>query len=195
MLAFRPADVVKTSTTTTKSHSSASNLAQHQQLNTTNGQQNSSSKNPSKEIERAVPSNVNPNKSTTPINSSKFDWEQVVSRIALKGITQQLAKHCALKSYVDNKITLEIAELHKQLLNKNRQSEIEQALQKVLNTNVSLEIITSANPGNTPALMEEKRQVDKLNSARQEIENDQAVKSIIDTFDAEINIDSIEPLD
>ena len=195
MLAFRPADEVKTSTTTTKSHSSASKLTQQQQANTTVSQQNSSLKNPAQEIEREIPSNVNSNKNATPFDSSNFDWEQIVSRIALKGITQQLAKHCALKSYSENKITLEIAELHKQLLNKNRQSEIEHALQKVLNTNVTLEINTSANPGNTPALMEEKRQVDKLNSARQEIENDHAVKSIIDTFDAEINIDSIEPLD
>jgi len=188
MLAFKPASIVKPSTTTTKGHSSASTVVQ-QQSNITGSQINNPIKNTTPKTEE-----LNPKSSATTINSASLDWEQLVSRTKLKGITQQLAKHCALKNYSENKITLEIAELHKQLLNKNRQIEIEQALQKLLSTNISLQIVTSANPGNTPAIMEEKRQVDKLNTARQEIENDQTVKSIIDTFDAEINIDSIEPL-
>jgi len=196
MLAFKPANMLDTSTpapastSTTAKHSSVANVTQDLQSNKTESQHNNS-------IKKTTPAPVDekPKTHTASFNNTALDWEKLVSNIKLKGITQQLAKHCALKNKSDNKITLEIAELHKQLLNKNRQAEIERALQNELNSNVSLEIITSANPGDTPAVIEEKRQVNKLNSARQEIENDQTVKSIVDTFDAEINIDSIEPLD
>jgi len=194
MLAFKPTKMPNVSTPTehdplTLANKAVANKTREPRPNNTESQQyNTITKTDPQ------PANEKPNPTIASFNNTALDWEKLVRNIKLKGITQQLAKHCVLKSKTDKKITLEIAELHKQLLNKNRQAEMELALQNELNINVSLEIITSTNPGDTPAIMEEKRQVNKLNSARQEIENDLTIKSIVDTFDAEINLDSIEPL-
>ncbi len=191
MLAFKPASIAPTSPPPAKGRSTPVATKQNSPpmpVNSGNLQKNADKHATSQTLQEPPQASVTRN-----INTA-LDWEQIISNIALKGITQQLAKHCALKDYSDNKITLEIAELHKQLLNKNRQTEIEKALQNELDSNISLVIVTSASPDNTPAIMAEKRQANKLSSARQEIENDQIVKSIVDTFDAEINVNSIEPL-
>ena len=120
---------------------------------------------------------------------------RIFTNINLKGITHQLVKHCALKEISDTQLTLAIADSHKQLLNNSRIAEIEQAIQRVLKRTITLRIITLSDPGQTPAVMHEQRATDKLKLAHNEIANDKNVKDIIDTFDAHIIPDSIQPID
>ena len=138
---------------------------------------------------------VVPNSPSIEYNNDAAAWEQIVENINLKGITHQLVKHCALKEISDTQLTLAIADSHKQLLNNSRIAEIEQAIQRVLKRTITLRIITLSDPGQTPAVMHEQRATDKLKLAHNEIANDKNVKDIIDTFDAHIIPDSIQPID
>lgn len=126
--------------------------------------------------------------------SDNLDWITLIDKLKLTGINQQLALNCALKSFDDNTIQLNLGESHKQLLNDQRRNTLQKAIGAILANPVRLTIHVEANPGVTPANIAKQRQAERQLSAEQEIENDQAVKNIVNTFDARITPGSIQPL-
>lgn len=129
------------------------------------------------------------------IGSDNLDWVALIDQLKLTGINQQLALNCALKSFDDNTIQLNLGESHKQLLNDQRQNTLQKAIGTLLANPVRLKIHIEANPGVTPADVANQRLAKRQLSAEQEIENDQAVKNIVNTFDARITPGSIQPLE
>jgi DNA polymerase-3 subunit gamma/tau len=90
---------------------------------------------------------------------------------------------------------LELAESRRQLLNPSRQAALLQALQACLDPGVKLTINVVATSGVTPAEIKSQRAAEKQHDAEQSIYNDQTVKTLINTFDAQVAPDSIAPID
>jgi len=132
---------------------------------------------------------------TTAISDTAQQWHQLVEQLNVAGITQQLALNCSLKQQTAELIRLELNESRRQLLNTSRLEALQQALQNYLGSGVRLSIDVVANTGMTPAEIKSQRAAEKQQDAEQSIYNDQTVKTLINTFDAQVAPDSIAPID
>jgi DNA polymerase-3 subunit gamma/tau len=130
-----------------------------------------------------------------PISQESQQWHQLVERLNIAGITQQLALNCALKQQTAQQIHLELAESRRQLLNPSRHAALEQALQACLDPDLKLSIDVVESTEMTPAEIKSQRAAEKQQDAEQSIYNDQTVKTLINTFDAQVAPDSIAPID
>lgn len=122
-------------------------------------------------------------------------WEQLVKQIKVAGITQQLALNCYLQHHTADGIVLQLAESRRQLLNPGRQAALQKALQDCLGADLTLTIEVVSSTGPTPAEIKAQRTAEKQQDAEQSIYNDQTVKTLINTFDAQVAPDSIAPID
>ncbi len=129
------------------------------------------------------------------ISADALQWLELVERLDIAGITQQLALNCALIQQTAKSISLELTESRQQLLSPSRQAALQQALQACLDPGIKLTIDVVASSGITPAEIKKQRAVEKQQDAEQSIYNDQTVKTLINTFDAQVAPDSIAPID
>jgi DNA polymerase-3 subunit gamma/tau len=134
-------------------------------------------------------------KTTNAVSPEALQWHQLVERLNVAGITQQLALNCSLKQQTTERISLELTESRRQLLNPSRQAALQQALQACLDPDIKLTIDVVATTGVTPAEIKSQRAAEKQQDAEQSIYNDQTVKTLINTFDAQVAPDSIAPTD
>jgi DNA polymerase-3 subunit gamma/tau len=134
-------------------------------------------------------------KSTNPASSAALQWHQLVEQLNVAGITQQLALNCTLKQQTGDTVILLLAESRRQLLNPSRQTALQKALQDSLGSDIKLTIEVVAATENTPADIKAQHAVEKQQDAEQSIYNDQTVKTLINTFDAQVAPGSIAPID
>ncbi len=124
------------------------------------------------------------------------EWAQIVDRLALKGMTHQLAVNCALQEVSDTALTLTVDPSHIRLLSKVRSEQIQKALCKFYDRNVKLKILeVGALQDETPARRQVREQQNRQQQAVESIENDENIKAFQDTFGATVNYDSIRPRD
>lgn len=133
--------------------------------------------------------------SRTLVADKSLDWEQLADRLNLGGIAQQLALNCSLKKQTATALILEIAESRRQLLSPARLEVLENAVRSCLGAEIKVTVEVTATAGTTPADIKNQRAAQKQQQAEQSIYNDQTVKSLINTFDAQIAPDSIVPVD
>ncbi|MGB8337714.1 MAG: DNA polymerase III subunit gamma/tau [Burkholderiales bacterium] len=136
----------------------------------------------------------------TPAASSnatvKFDgdWLALVSEIKLGGMAGMLAQHSELKSFEGRKFELVVPEAHKHLAEKNYQDKLKAALDAHFGTAVMLKISVGETSGNSAAIVIEKEQQSKLNSAIAAIEQDPFVRELVENMDARLIESSIKPI-
>jgi DNA polymerase-3 subunit gamma/tau len=134
-------------------------------------------------------------KTTNPTSDAALQWHQLVEQLKVAGITQQLALNCTLKQQTSDAVILQLAEPRRQLLNPSRQTALQKALQDSLGSEVKLTIEVVAATQNTPADIKAQHAAEKQQDAEQSIYNDQTVKTLINTFDAQVAPGSIAPID
>jgi hypothetical protein len=72
---------------------------------------------------------------------------------------------------------------------------LQQALQACLDLAIKLTIEVVPTTGTTPAEIKTQHAAEKQQDAERSIYNDQTVKALINTFDAQVAPDSIAPID
>lgn len=124
------------------------------------------------------------------------DWELLVEKLPINGVTLNLAKNCALANSSKDTIDLHIAELHQQFTNKQREQALQDAIVNALGKTITVNVhVQNGDVANTPSLREQIRQSDRQKAAEDSIYNDNNIKSIMDTFDGKVLPKSIEPVD
>ncbi len=124
------------------------------------------------------------------------EWAQIVDKLVLKGLTQQLAVNCALQEVTESAVILTVDPSHTRLLSKVRNEQIEKALCGYYGHDVKLKILEDGSPGNeTPARRRAREQENRQQQAVKSIEDDENIKAFQDTFGATVNYDSIRPRD
>ncbi len=145
-----------------------------------------------------APSNVTeaaPQKSAPAVSKGVNEWEDIVSALQLSGMTQQLAIHCTIGKRDGESFQLNMAPTHKHLLGKSREDALAAALSQHLDLTVNLTISVEEQPGTTPANLQQTRDDVRLDQARTTIEDDSSVQAFKDAFDAQVNPDSVQPVD
>lgn len=131
---------------------------------------------------------------TVEINAADCKWEEIVTQLNIAGLTQQLALNCAIKNQNNNALQLELAQSQQHLLSDSRLISLQTALHKILGEQVKVSIDLVSSTRSTPAELQAQHAAEKQQNAVDEIYSDQTVKTLINTFDAKVNPDSITPV-
>ena len=123
------------------------------------------------------------------------DWASLVECMQLKGVVRELAMNCAINKRDDAQWSMILDSSHSQLLSKERQQRLQQALCDCLQKSVTLEIEIAGVNDSTPARQQQLEAATRQAAAVDTIEADANVKAIQKAFDATLHPDSIRPLD
>jgi DNA polymerase III subunit gamma/tau len=137
--------------------------------------------------------------SPTEVNTSanvnfNGDWLALVSEIKLGGMAAMLAQHAELKSFEGRKFELIVPEAHKHLAEKTYLDKLKTALDAHFGASVMLKIAVGETSGNSVAVVIEKEQQTKQNSAIAAIEQDPFVRDLVENMDAKLIESSIRPI-
>lgn len=122
-------------------------------------------------------------------------WENIVNALQLTGMTQQLAINCALSNQEDDVISLTIAPTHQHLTGKSREDALAKALGQYLGKEVKINISVAEQAEPTPAKLQQARDEVRQDNARSAIEDDSAIQAFKDVFGAQVNPESVQPVD
>ncbi|MEM7027504.1 MAG: DNA polymerase III subunit gamma/tau [Pseudomonadota bacterium] len=120
-------------------------------------------------------------------------WKNIIDEMALVGLVKELAGHCALKSHSDKKVELSLSPNQEHLLNPNQKARLENAIKTRFGESVKLTIEIEDPENETPAEAKAREERERQKAAEQAVQNDPNVQSLIDTFNATVDKDSIRP--
>jgi DNA polymerase-3 subunit gamma/tau len=122
-------------------------------------------------------------------------WKEVFDALNLKGMVAELASNCEIKQWREHAVTLLLSEQHAQLYSPNFEQRLAGILSDYLGRKVSLKIEVGEPPKETPAREMARQADERQQAAVKSIEEDQIVRALKEKFDAEVQPDSIRPLD
>ncbi|HBH11394.1 MAG: DNA polymerase III subunit gamma/tau [Legionellales bacterium] len=134
-----------------------------------------------------------PNQSPTQNESSGETWQDMINTMELVGLVNELARNCVLKSQDKDKIELLLKPSCDFLLKENLKVRLEKVIKEKLGSDIKLIINIEESDTESPAEADARIKKDKQNVAKEAVKNDPDVKSLLDTFDATIDQDSIQP--
>jgi len=189
MLAFRPADSTQ-AIPAAKAQATAASVA-NPLANTVTGPVSKKTTNSAP----AKTSKATPQKAVVTASYGDDEWENIVAALNLTGITQQLAIHCTIGKRDGESFQLKMAPTHKHLLSKSREDALAAAIGQHLDLTINLSITVEDEPGVTPANLQQTRDDIRLDQARTSIEDDSAVQAFKEAFDAQVNPETVQPVD
>lgn len=122
-------------------------------------------------------------------------WQEIVGELPVRGAARELASNCALERRVGGVWHLTLDQRHNHLLTDNLRSRLRAALEKHLDEKVDLRIRAGAPPAATPAVLSDQAAEQRLESARDAIDNDPNVRALKEKFNATVLTDSVRPAD
>jgi DNA polymerase-3 subunit gamma/tau len=123
------------------------------------------------------------------------DWGKVIQALELTGAAKLLAANCAWLRRDEDTVYLGLDRRSESLLTRPRQQAIAEALSARFGQTLKVEITVAASAAETPIQEQARRSDEKLEAARESLEADPNVKALRDMFGAQLNPDSIEPID
>ncbi len=143
---------------------------------------------------QAEPGTVTEARESEPLNREPdTNWKNIIDEMALAGLVKELAGHCALKSHTANKVELSLVPSQEHLLNPTQKERLEQAIKIRFGNDVKLSIVVEDPANETPAEANARLQREKQLAAEQSVKSDPNVQSLMDTFNATLDPDSIQP--
>jgi DNA polymerase III subunit gamma/tau len=125
------------------------------------------------------------------------DWGKVIQVLGLTGASKLLAENCAWLRRDADTVYLGLDRRSESLLTRSRQQAVADALSAKFGQPLKVDISVAASAGEseTPVQEQARRSDEKLVAARESLEADPNVKALRDMFGAELNPESIEPID
>ena len=122
------------------------------------------------------------------------NWPQVFLQLGLSGVTRSIAGHCALANVGDTGIKLVLDTRHAALFNEEHGRRLEQALTDYFSRELKVTIELGVPPGETPSAHRVRIEDERRLAAVHDFTHDPVVQALVTRFGAEINYDSIAPL-
>ncbi len=120
-------------------------------------------------------------------------WGDVVGQLGLAGLLRELTNNTTLESHDNGAMVLVLEESHAKLLNKDREAELKQALEKFYGGPLKLTVRIGRPAVETPAKEKNRLQDEKQQAAVQAIADDPHVRALQEKFNARVNPASIRP--
>ncbi|RZU98159.1 DNA polymerase III subunit gamma/tau [Spiribacter vilamensis] len=141
---------------------------------------------------QAAPAQAEPT-ATTPAGNE--DWHRLAAALSLSGMGQALADHCDWVARDGKRVTLQIDEGHRHLVNDNVTARLSEALSEHFGEALSVDIRVGRVSAETPAGAAQRVASDRQARARETIETDPNIAALKATFGAEVINESIRPRD
>jgi len=124
---------------------------------------------------------------------NQSDWEGIIKILPFTGAAKTLVKNTLFSNFMDNNLTLKLDKKYINLLTNRTQKSIEKTLSKHFK---ALSVLIEVAEINSQTLSQkEERDLYKLKEqTKQQFLNDEGVRSLIEAFDAEVDVKSIKPL-
>lgn len=144
---------------------------------------------------------TNPEPESVPAASVAYgpelDWAATVSALGLRGLAGELGANTALLGVEDDRLRLALAPEHAHLGGERYRQRLEQALGEHFERKLRVELVHEQAPPNveTPADADRRRAEARRAEAQESIESDPVVQAFQSRFGAEIQTDSIRPVE
>ena len=139
-----------------------------------------------------VPSTAATEERVTPL-ANPGSWSGIVESLKIGGIVRELANNTFLESQNEDSVNLVLDESRAQLLNKERESALKQALDTHFGKPIRLVLRLGSVSGETPAREKQRLSDERQQAAEQAIYADPNVRALVEQFDAKVNPASIRP--
>ncbi len=126
---------------------------------------------------------------------STANWHNVVSNLETVGILNQLVEHSAFVRVDNTHLHLAVAPTHEAMLTADREQQLQDKLSTYFEMTLKLHIEKTEIETETPAARSGRQQQERQTEAEDSIVNDDNVKNIMDTFNAHVDIESVQPID
>jgi DNA polymerase-3 subunit gamma/tau len=124
------------------------------------------------------------------------DWNQMVQNMPLAGLAKQLAAHCVLQRLDADSVRLSVHASNSKLITDNARERLQTALSDYLKRPVKLHIdVAHETQRESPAQVQQRAQDARQTAAKDAVQRDRNVQSLLETFNAKIDSDSVRPLD
>jgi len=123
------------------------------------------------------------------------NWSQLIDAMELKGVTRQLAANCIFLGREDEVVSLQLDPRSKHLLTDNVRRNLQKELSRHFATSVNLRILLNEPAQETPARRIARQESERLQQARDALEQDPNIQALKATFGASIQEESVRPLD
>jgi DNA polymerase III subunit gamma/tau len=128
-------------------------------------------------------------------HQNDLHWPTLIKQLNLTGLTYALAQQCVLKSYQDNHIFLCLDPRQTALHSVKQEAKLARALSDYFDKPTTLEISLGDADLSTPARLEQQHKSQRLEQTTQALQNDPTILTIMQTFDAKLQPESIQLLD
>jgi DNA polymerase-3 subunit gamma/tau len=129
---------------------------------------------------------------TIDIETSK-DWKKLIDEMALTGLLKELAGHCVLKDFNKERVQLVLKPAQEHLLNTAQKEKLERAIKARFGNQVKLVVNIEETEAETPKQEQHRLEQDRQGKAVESFNDDPTVKEMVDTFDAKVDQNSIQP--
>ena len=120
-------------------------------------------------------------------------WHDIVANLQLSGVARMIAEHSLPGNLCAGVLTLLLDKAHDTLLNDAQVAAIERAINSILDTPVTLEIIPEVLNIETPAARRDRLQAERQAEAELTMESDATVQLLVTEFDGKL--DAVRPVD
>jgi len=121
------------------------------------------------------------------------DWSNMIEAMGVNGLVRELASHCVLTRQDEHRINLAIAPAHENLLSTSRKDRLQESLRNHLGTDVRVIITVEQIGTETPAEQRVRAQKQRQQAAVNAFVKDPDVQTLVETFDATVDKNSIRP--
>ncbi|MEE9396130.1 MAG: DNA polymerase III subunit gamma/tau [Methylococcales bacterium] len=142
------------------------------------------------EVEAAIDNSIPKEK-----NSKNEQWFDVIQAINIKGLVKELASNTVLENIDEKNCLLRLAPEHAQLRSSRVELALQAAIQEYYKKPLKLIIKVEAFEQETLATLQKKQRDDRQKAAELSIDQDQNIKALKETFDAQVLPGTIEPID
>ena len=137
---------------------------------------------------------VTPSETVNTVDLPGMQWSEILSRLALAGVTQTLASNCSLAENNAECIRLRLSEQHASLWNKTHEVRIAKAVAGLIGREIRVEIEIGLIEDETPAQLAA-RQRDEIQAQAEDLMNkDSVVQTLIENFNGKLDQESITPI-
>jgi len=121
------------------------------------------------------------------------DWCALVSQLGITAMVREFANNCRFLRREDNVIVLGLAEAKAHLATDKSQSKIESILSEYFEQALKLTLEITQEEGETPAQSRQRAEEDRQKSAEHSMQEDDFVKALGESFDAQIVPGTVKP--
>jgi len=134
-------------------------------------------------------------KAASPKTVNNMHWHDLVVELKLEGVTRMLAEHSLLESADSSGWQLRIDKSHETLVNKTQIAKLQKAASALLGGEITIHVEIGKLDLETPAARRKRLTVERQAKAVQALQSDANIQSLISEFDAELNLNSIKPIE